>query len=308
MMEGQDNSASVLNEFSEWRISQTLWGSYSERSYQSSWFKINELKTAFINECKIAAVYEPLPSVVNFCLPLTGYIGTQFKHKNLTLELANGNYHNIYSPACEYELLIKKEVHGIHIEIDLKYFIGLLNDTEHWSSELKSKIGGRDFYYTGKFNSPEIKNLLIEIINTPLQGSIKKLFVEAKMMELLSFQFSHLLNHASQSSSVSRTDRELGEAVKQYLSKTFSSDHSLQALARQFVTNEFRLKKVFKAVNGVTVFEFIFNEKMNYARHLMLDKNMLVREAASAVGYKNPNHFSTAFKRKFGVNPMLIKK
>jgi AraC family transcriptional regulator, transcriptional activator of the genes for pyochelin and ferripyochelin receptors len=33
-----------------------------------------------------------------------------------------------------------------------------------------------------------------------------------------------------------------------------------------------------------------------------------VREVSREVGYKNPHHFSTAFKKKFGLNPVLLRQ
>lgn len=302
-----DKSVTDSNDFSAWMTRKDWWGSYSERSLQSTWFKINELKPSFNTNCRVSVRYEALPNVINFCLPLCGYIGTHFNHKNVTAELTHGKYHNIYSPDVDYQLLIKKEVHVIHIEVDLNHFISLLCDAEAWSATIKKQISRRDFYYTGEATSSEIKKIIVDILNTPLHGSIKKMFVEAKMMELLTLQFANLVQGTCAKDSIRKSDQELAEAVKQYLSETFTAEHSLQSLARHFAVNEFKLKKVFKAVHGVTVFDYVFHEKMNYAKHLMLDKHMFVNEAAKVVGYKNANHFSTAFKRKFGVSPKLIR-
>jgi AraC-like DNA-binding protein len=47
---------------------------------------------------------------------------------------------------------------------------------------------------------------------------------------------------------------------------------------------------------------------MEHGRSLLLDKGMNVSEVAPIVGYRNANHFSTAFKRKFGVNPSRLKQ
>jgi AraC-like DNA-binding protein len=51
----------------------------------------------------------------------------------------------------------------------------------------------------------------------------------------------------------------------------------------------------------------VFNLKMNYAHSLIFDKGKYVAEAAPIVGYKNANHFATAFKRKFGVSPSRLR-
>ena len=63
----------------------------------------------------------------------------------------------------------------------------------------------------------------------------------------------------------------------------------------------------FKKVHGNSIFEYIIALRMEHARQLLLEKNLMVTEVARTLGYKNPNHFSAAFKKKFGVCPTQIK-
>jgi AraC-like DNA-binding protein len=46
---------------------------------------------------------------------------------------------------------------------------------------------------------------------------------------------------------------------------------------------------------------------MEHAFRLLRDDGLLVTEVSRNVGYKNPNHFSTAFKKKFGINPSVFR-
>ncbi len=46
---------------------------------------------------------------------------------------------------------------------------------------------------------------------------------------------------------------------------------------------------------------------MNEARRLLLSGEMNIAEVADTVGYKNPNHFTTAFKKYFGFVPSELK-
>ncbi|MCD8538528.1 MAG: helix-turn-helix transcriptional regulator [Leadbetterella sp.] len=47
---------------------------------------------------------------------------------------------------------------------------------------------------------------------------------------------------------------------------------------------------------------------MEKAREMLETTDLNVSEVAEKVGYKNPQHFSTAFKRKYGVLPSSLKK
>ena len=60
---------------------------------------------------------------------------------------------------------------------------------------------------------------------------------------------------------------------------------------------------VFRAVEGKSIFEYISDLRMQHAVHLLQDEDVKVLQVARTLGYKNPNHFSTAFKRIYGVVP-----
>jgi len=73
-------------------------------------------------------------------------------------------------------------------------------------------------------------------------------------------------------------------------------------------TNEFTLKKGFKEVFGTTVFGFWNELKMQESKNLLLEHKLTVAEVSEKIGYKNPQHFSTAFKQYFGISPSRLKR
>ena len=54
---------------------------------------------------------------------------------------------------------------------------------------------------------------------------------------------------------------------------------------------------------GNTVGGFILDYKMNSAKALLDSRNYQVSEVAYALGYGNPSHFITAFKKKYQITP-----
>jgi len=105
---------------------------------------------------------------------------------------------------------------------------------------------------------------------------------------------------------LSRRDRALLYSLREFVDANFAAEHSLKSLAREFGCNEFKLKTGFKSLFGTTIFNYLLSRKMDYAID-SLRKGNPVKEVATAVGYKNSNHFSTAFKRHFGVKPSSIQ-
>jgi len=96
-------------------------------------------------------------------------------------------------------------------------------------------------------------------------------------------------------------------AVRNFLQAAFLEEHSLLSLSRRFGINQNKLKTGFKALFGLPVIAYLYDLRMDYAHTLLADHNRNVSEVAPIVGYHNANHFSTAFKRKFGISPSQLK-
>ena len=68
------------------------------------------------------------------------------------------------------------------------------------------------------------------------------------------------------------------------------------------------LSNLFKKLMGVTFQEYVFNERMERAKIILLSTDMKNYEIAEAVGFEDPNYFSTAFKKKYGMSPNQYKE
>lgn len=55
--------------------------------------------------------------------------------------------------------------------------------------------------------------------------------------------------------------------------------------------------------NEITLNEFIKKVRLDESKVLLKEQHFSVQEAAYAVGFSNPNYFSTSFKKEFGTNP-----
>ena len=151
---------------------------------------------------------------------------------------------------------------------------------------------------------------LANILHCPVEGTMGTLLMEASITQLLVLQLHALYGTQVQPrlSSLSRRDMETVHSLREYLKKSFLEDHTLDSLARQFATNTSKLMAHFKQAFGASIFEYLNELRMEHARLLLEGEGQLVCEVARALGYKNPNHFSTAFKKHFGFNPKQIAK
>lgn len=154
----------------------------------------------------------------------------------------------------------------------------------------------------------EMYAIIDSIVNCERKGIFKKIYLEAKIMELLLLQLEQLSENTTLNTSLKKSDIDKIYAVREFLLHNIDSNNTLVNLAHLVGTNEFTLKKGFKELFGTTVFGFWNDTKMEHAKKLILDKNMTIGEVSDAIGYKNQRHFSDAFRRKFGFPPSKLKK
>lgn len=93
--------------------------------------------------------------------------------------------------------------------------------------------------------------------------------------------------------------------LKGWLDIHYLEKLSLPDLARRCLLNEFKLKKGFRQAYGTTVFGYIRQLRMDHASQL-LRTGCPVTEAAFALGYEHPQHFSTAYKKYTGYQPFRV--
>jgi AraC family transcriptional regulator, transcriptional activator of the genes for pyochelin and ferripyochelin receptors len=297
-------------EFSKRKSHQTDIGVFQESSIAVGAVRVHEIKTNFKRDCKISVTDEGLSQAIHLCLPIEGSVGATFDDAQISAVLKPRNHHYMFVQGDEYELEFEKDVRLAHVEIGLEYFNSLLCPSERWSAELQEKIFKQEVVYSGGMTCRTTNDIVDSILNCPLSGKLRKLFLDAKVSELVALQLIHYSGLADDqpTPALKKSEVQLMEDVKSFLSENFNDDHSLQSIASHFAINEFKLKKNFKLRFGQTIFDFLFDRKMDHAYYLLRDGGKFVNEVSREVGYKNPNHFTTAFTKKFGVKPSSVKK
>jgi AraC family transcriptional regulator, transcriptional activator of the genes for pyochelin and ferripyochelin receptors len=278
-------------------------GKWEERTIDLPFVKITEHKTNLNQRLNVKVYDETLTDQVNHCMCVDGSLGAHFGQHNLSAELSPGNYHYMTVQANEYLLAMSKSFHNIHIQINRKHYSSFLCDDEAWSATLKENILNDEICYPGEFSlTPSMFKTIFDIFSSPLSGSLKKLLIEAKVLELVALQLNTSLIKVD-NKKVNKRSKDVLHEVKEYLENSFLEEHSLRSICQRFGVNEFALKNGFKETFQTTVFEFILSRRLEHARDLLLNADCTIQEVGSKVGYKYPNHFSTAFKNKFGISP-----
>lgn len=148
--------------------------------------------------------------------------------------------------------------------------------------------------------------VLHQILNCPYKGPLKQMYLEGKVLELATLQFSQFTEQDGLTSSslvLKPDDVERLHQAKTILTQQFDQPPSLITLARQVGLNDCKLKQGFRQLFGATVFGYLRDYRLERARLLLIEDWLSVQQVAHTVGYAQSNYFAKAFKRKFGVSP-----
>lgn len=83
---------------------------------------------------------------------------------------------------------------------------------------------------------------------------------------------------------------------------------SLKALARDFSTNEHKLKSGFKTYFGDTIFHYFNHKRLERALFLIQHSKLSLKSIARMTGFRTYAHFYKAFKLKYGDSPGALRK
>ena len=85
-------------------------------------------------------------------------------------------------------------------------------------------------------------------------------------------------------------------------------DLSLNLLAQEYGFNVAYLSTLLKKELGMSFQDFVFKERMELAKILLLSSQKKIYEVAQAVGYEDVNYFSSRFKQYVGLTPKAYRK
>ncbi|MBE9180596.1 helix-turn-helix transcriptional regulator [Oculatella sp. LEGE 06141] len=170
--------------------------------------------------------------------------------------------------------------------------------------------GTRRFHHPLGRTTAAMNQVLQQILHACYQGLTQQLYLESKALELLALQFSQWTEEPSsreRSRRLSPHELEQLHAAKDKLVRNVSHPPSLAEIAQQAGLSEYRLKQGFHQVFGTTPFGYLHHHRMQIAQELLLNSDLSIAGVAARVGYCNPEAFSTAFRRRFGINPKAFQ-
>lgn len=157
--------------------------------------------------------------------------------------------------------------------------------------------------------SARLLSLADQMLNPPgYDALLEGLYLESRALEITCEALASLGSGASAAQQSLRPQeyRRLQRLVE-LLDSGAADDWTLERIAREIGVNATTLQRQFRLFKGTTIFEYQRDRRLHQARTILEREGASVTEAAWRAGYSSAANFATAFKRRFGISPRLLR-
>ncbi|OZI13346.1 AraC family transcriptional regulator [Bacillaceae bacterium SAS-127] len=198
-------------------------------------------------------------------------------------------------------------VYWLAIAVPVQVFNYMMSNEKSGSNiDFDSIIGNGPFRLFQQSIDSRMKYLINQILQYSPNSPMYHLYIESKVLELLSVYFqSFLLDDriSIEQSKLSKRDVEKVRKAKEILLNSMEAPPSIIELSRLVQLNDYKLKIGFKELYGTTAYKLLRHHRLEKAVELLQSGKMNVSQVAVYVGYGNLSYFSEVFKKTYGINP-----
>ncbi len=220
-----------------------------------------------------------------------------------TLLFTTTNKGQIHFVGCESQRFLEV---NFKPEFLLKY---LPNEPAFISfhKDIKAKQNSKIADQNGSVTVP-MQTIIDAIFNSDRQDGLQHLFLESKIKELLLLQLESYSKAPHQDAAIiQKYHADKIYQAKAIIEANVGKPCSLIDLAHQVGTNECTLKKGFRALLDTSVHNYWSDLKMKKALQMLQESDAGIADIAMDTGFKTPQHFSTAFKKYYGITPGKVR-
>jgi AraC-like DNA-binding protein len=172
-----------------------------------------------------------------------------------------------------------------------------------YSDEMLEQIGIKEIVKPAdkRFLSPKMRALIQNILNHPLNDKMRDFYYENCVRELL---FLHLTDtHHTLPAYLSDDDLAAIYHADSLLLQNLKSHITIPLLSQKVGLNEFKLKRGFRSVFEMGIFERLTWHRMELAKYLLRTTRRTIDDIADEAGYSGRTSFITAFRKNFETTP-----
>ena len=245
-------------------------------------------------------------SFIQFHFCLKGSAKFIFNDGRYALEVSEENSLLLYNTQMDLPMNLELNPNSwmVSVVMTIRKFHSLFSKEADYIPFLSAENKDKK-YYSQEGVSPAIAVVLSQIMNYNLHPSVKELYIKGKVYELISLYFNK-----SDDADIEQCPFLVDEdnvrrirKAKEIIISRMAEPPTLNELSDEIGLSLKKLKEGFKQIYGDSVYSFLFDYKMEYARKMLETGQHNVNEVGLKVGYSTASHFIAAFKKKYGTTP-----
>ncbi|RRQ50629.1 AraC family transcriptional regulator [Maribacter algicola] len=222
---------------------------------------------------------------------------------------SNGKHSNLVV------LPAKEPICFFFIEINRKRFEEKIGDfLPDMNSDLEAlfrDVNGVNLFFYKSNYSLDIAKCIEEIMECEHTGFPKSVFIEGKCYEMLAHHLRQYIDDSSDDDNRKilrqATVKKLEQATD-IISAELEQVDNIIALAKRVGLNQNTLQNGFQHLYGMSVNQYIRNERMEMAKNLMEKTDLNITEITYKIGINSRSYFSKLFKERYAMTPTQYLK
>lgn len=209
----------------------------------------------------------------------------------------NTNEKNIHVGKGDAYFLQKGQSHNYYSDSEepwKKYFINVTGNLFDKLTE-GYKLNGHIYY-----PNLNIKNELTEIINlskNQTQDNTEKII----------FIITTIFHKMAESLKRKNNKNQSAEKMRSFLDMKITEEFNLSQLCNYMFLSESQVIRIFKNEFGITPYAYFMEKKHNFAKNMLLNTNLSIKQIASELHYTDEYYFSNVFKKKEHISPKSFR-
>ena len=246
------------------------------------------------------------PELIQFYFCTKGSVTFSFLQGAYVRKLETGKSYLFYNPqgSLAHEIEVAPNTKFLALFISVKQLHHLFVHDSDELSFLNNQNANQRFYNESDI-SPALSMVIDQLFLVQTSASTQNLYYRGKIFEILSLYFSPDEDKDTEKCPflLDEANVEKIRKAKKIILEKMADPPGLPHLAKMIGLNEYQLKVGFKNIYGTTVYKYLHEHKMEQSRKMLNSGHYRVNEVGFQVGYSNPSHFISAFKKKYGITP-----
>lgn len=167
-----------------------------------------------------------------------------------------------------------------------------------------------EFYYAKRAVSLQCKDYILKPV---IYGELEKKLLqiqeqiqkerEDNRYQKFGRDWVRQINHQNMEADSYLSKTELVDVVKSYVRTHLKDEIRMDELAKMTYVSQDYMGRVFKRAEGITISDFILEERMFLAQELLKEDKLSISRVAYECGYDNYSYFTKVFRKKYLMTP-----